>query len=455
MHIRSLAYAWLACLAALSPAFAAPVLLISIDGLHPAYVIEADRHGLAIPNLRSFMAKGTYARGVIGVVPTITYPSHTTMLTGVSPAVHGIASNTLFDPLGVNKEGWYWYVEDIRAPTLWQAAAQANLTTASVNWPVTVGDKHIRYLVPEYWRAYTADDVKLMRALTRPEGMLESLEARLGPFVDGYTDTVESDVVRTRFTVALLKEHKPDFMATHLIALDGTEHREGPFGPAAFKTLEQLDGMIGELGAAALAIDPSSIVVIVSDHGFIATHTAVNLRTRFVDAGLIKLKPAEPFASPAVDAWDAQVWSGGAVGAVVLRDGGDRNVKARVAKLLDQLKSDSRNGIARVFSKPELAAQEGFPEAEFLVEFAPGFYLGTALRGDLLTPGGSKGTHGYMPERPEMHAAFFIEGKGVAQGRDLGVIDMKQIAPTLAKLLRVKMPSAREPALPVAAPTQE
>ena len=112
-------------------AAAAPVLVISVDGLHPGYVTEADRHGLKVPTLRRFMQQGAYARGVVGVVPTVTYPSHTTLMTGVTPQEHGIISNTPFDPLNVNKEGWYWYAEDIKATTLWEVAAKAGLRTAS------------------------------------------------------------------------------------------------------------------------------------------------------------------------------------------------------------------------------------------------------------------------------------------------------------------------------------
>lgn len=441
----------LACTACNSAALAAPVMLISIDGLHPAYVTEPQRCKVELTHLRDFVTHGAYARGVVGVVPTITYPSHTTLLTGVAPAVHGIVANTTFDPLGVNREGWYWYAEDMRAPTLWQAAAQAKLTTASINWPVTVGDTHIDYLIPEFWRASTPDDLKLMRALARPEGLMRQLESKLGPFVDGYAEVVQDDAVRTKFTVELWKEHKPDFLATHLIALDGTEHHEGPFTAAACETLQSLDGMIGELAAAAIARDPSSIVVIVSDHGFIATHTTVNLATRFVDAGLIKLKQS---ATPAVEAWDAQIWPGGGVGAVVLRDRSDQVVRAKVAKLLHELKGDPRNGIVRVLDKSELAKLGGFPGAEFLVEFAPGFYLGTGLRGDLLTPAALKGMHGYLPERPEMHSVFFVKGKGIAEGRDLGVIDMRRIAPTLAKLLQIRMTGSLQPALPIEASGQ-
>ena len=101
-----------------------PVLVISVDGLHPAYVTEADRHGLKVPALRRLMQQGAHARGVVGVVPTVTYPSHTTLMTGVTPQEHGIISNTPFDPLNVNKEGWYWYAEDIKAKTLWEVAAK-------------------------------------------------------------------------------------------------------------------------------------------------------------------------------------------------------------------------------------------------------------------------------------------------------------------------------------------
>jgi predicted AlkP superfamily pyrophosphatase or phosphodiesterase len=98
----------------------------------------------------------------VGVVPTITYPSHTTIVTGVAPSEHGVISNTTFDPLLKNHAGWYWYGQAIRAQTLWEAASRAGLTTASINWPVTVEARGVRYLIPEYWRAETEDDRRLI-----------------------------------------------------------------------------------------------------------------------------------------------------------------------------------------------------------------------------------------------------------------------------------------------------
>jgi predicted AlkP superfamily pyrophosphatase or phosphodiesterase len=429
---------------------AEPVLLISVDGLHPEYVIEADRHGLEIPNLRRFVVAGTYASGVIGVVPTVTYPSHTTMVTGVPPAEHGIVANTPFDPSMTNHDGWFWYAENIRVPSLWTAVSRSGRVTASVNWPVTIGETGITYLLPEYWRAHNAEDLKLLRALTRPEGLLTELEQRLGPFVDGYTDSVESDRIRARFAVEVLRDKAPYFMAAHLIALDGTQHRDGPFVESAYETLEAIDGMVGELIAAARMNDPDTIIAVVSDHGFIATHTMVNLRTRFVAAGLIRIKePVTPDTASIVTAWDAQVWPTAGVAGIVLRDRADAHVHAKVTALLAELGADTHNGIAHVLTREKLAERRAYPDVDFLVEFAPGYYAGAALRGELLTPATSLGTHGYLPERPQMHASFFIQGTGIAAARDLGVVDMTQIAPTLATILNVGLPSARGAPLPV------
>jgi len=67
--------------------------MISIDRLRPDYVRAADPYGLRLPNLRRFQAEGASASGVKGVLPTVTYPSHTTLVTGVSPAAHGIVYN--------------------------------------------------------------------------------------------------------------------------------------------------------------------------------------------------------------------------------------------------------------------------------------------------------------------------------------------------------------------------
>ncbi|HKF26470.1 MAG TPA: ectonucleotide pyrophosphatase/phosphodiesterase, partial [Candidatus Acidoferrum sp.] len=171
------------------------LVMVSVDGLRPDYVTEADAHGAKVPNLRRLMREGAFADGVEGVIPTVTYPSHTTLVTGVWPDKHGIYANVTFDPLQRNAEGWYWYAEDVHAETLWEAAGKAGWKTASVQWPATVGDRSITWLIPEVWRAGTPEDGKLLRALSTP-GLLAEITPKLGDYRGGFDATPEADALR-------------------------------------------------------------------------------------------------------------------------------------------------------------------------------------------------------------------------------------------------------------------
>ncbi len=417
------------------------VVLLSLDGMRPDYVTRADELGLKIPNLRRMMREGTYAEGVSGVVPTITYPSHTTLMTGVWPNKHGIWANTTFDPERKNLQGWYWYSEDIKAPTLWDAANAAGMITASVSWPVSVGAP-VRYLIPEVWRAGTADDRKLMRALSTP-GLLANLEAELGPYADGSSGDVRNDRLRAKFATAIIKKYKPNLITVHLVALDATEHAHGPFSPEANATLEALDELVGQLRDAALSVDPEAIFCVVSDHGFAAVNQRLNLAAAFVSAGLIQPAAAKNrLGATTVESWKAMPWTSGGSAAIVLKDAHDAALEKRTRELLQQLAADPANGIIRIVERDELRKLGGFPSASFLVDLKPGFQMDFSFSGPVHRNGEAGGTHGYLPEHSEMRASFFVAGAGIAHGRNLGVIDMRQIAPTLAETLGLSLPSA-------------
>jgi hypothetical protein len=79
----------------------------------------------------------------------------------------------------------------------------------------------------------------------------------------------------------------------------------------------------------------------------------------------------------------------------------------------------------------------------------PGADVGYALAGPIDQAAPGTGTHGYLPDRPEMRASFFIMGRNIAAGRDLGVIDMRQVAPTVAGLLGVRLSTAKATPLPI------
>jgi predicted AlkP superfamily pyrophosphatase or phosphodiesterase len=422
--------------AADDPVAAPVVLLISVDGMKPEAVIDAPSHGLKVPNLRAFMADGAYARGVRGVLPTLTYPSHTTLLTGASPAKHGIIDNTTFDPQLLNQRGWYWYAEDIKVPTLWAAAAPANLRTANIYWPVSVGAK-ITYNLPQIWRAGTEDDLKLQRALSTP-GLEQELSAELGRYPGGMEETVAEDEIRARFAIRLLEKKHPEFFTVYLTGLDTEEHASGPFSAKSNQTLERLDGVVGLLRAAAEKAAPGrATVCVVSDHGFAAIEHDVNLYAAFREAGLFSVDKDNK-----VTGWKAMLWPAGGSAAVMLADPKDEQLRARVKALLDKLAGDPANGIDRIWSQEEVRQGRGFPDAAFLVSLKIGYEMAYSFSMPLITPPSNLGMHGYVPERAEMRSSFFIVGPHILKGKSLGEIDMRQIAPTLADVLHMHLAGA-------------
>lgn len=433
---RALVLCWLVvvvCVVAAAAQAPPPVvLMISIDGLRPDYVTAADKHGLKIPALRRFVTEGAFAEGVLGVIPTVTYPSHTTLITGVWPAKHGIFSNTIFDPLRTGQSAWYWYAEDIRVPTLWDAAAGAGWTTAAIQWPASVGAR-VSWNIPEYWRGDAAEDAKLRRAVSTP-GLVAELQADVGPYPHALD--VESDEARGRFAVRVLEKKRPALLLLHLIALDHTQHETAPFSAETFVVLERLDAVVAKLRETAERIAPGrAFVAIVSDHGFARVNTHLNLFVAFRDAGLVTVERGR------ITGWKAIPWTAGGSAAIMLKDANDGPTRGEVRALLDKLAADPANGIDRVLDADALRDRGGFPPAAFVVGLKPGWQMSSSLAGSVLSPG-KGGNHGHLPDLPDLHASFFLVGPGVPAGRALGLVDMRDVAPTLARRVGLSLPTA-------------
>ena len=411
------------------------LLLISIDGLMPNQVLKAESLGVAVPNLRRFVNDGAYATGVRTVVPSLTYPAHTTILTGTSPAIHGIASNIVFDPMGINKEGWYWYARDIRVPTLWDAAKLAQLVTANICWPVSVGAP-IDYNLVQYWRAALPDDAKLCRELSTP-GLVDELTTHVGPIPNGYDFSPEADEIRVKYAEYVITEKHPSFTTVYLGSLDALEHEAGPNGLPALAALERLDAMVGRLRSAFdRAVPERRTVAVVSDHGFIAYHTEIELGSLLRERSFLELGPENE-----VIAWKAAAWTAGGTGAIVINPAAGGDVRSSIDKLIIEISGSPDYGVQQVFRGREIDDLQGYRGVDYVIALRPGFKWGRRLAGPIFVHH-EGGTHGYLPDESGMDAAFFIVGQGITQSRSLGRIDMRDIAPTLAARLSLSLPLA-------------
>jgi predicted AlkP superfamily pyrophosphatase or phosphodiesterase len=413
-----------------------PVVLISIDGLKPDYVLDADKYNLQIPNLRRLVKEGTFATNVTGIMPTVTYPSHTTMVTGVSPAKHGIITNSPFDPFAKNQGGWNWYAEDIQVPTLWEVVGKNGMVSSSVDWPVTVG-ADIRFNIVQIWRASTPEDHKLLRVLST-KGLLDEAEKDLGEYPYGYNYTVTSDTQRARFSAYVLEHKKPNFHTAYFSVLDEDQHAHGPYTKEVFATLEEVDKMIGIVWQAAVKSgNGKAYVCLVSDHGFARVEKEIRINFALREAGLLELD-----GKGALKDFQAIAWNSGGSTAIILKNRSDEDTKQKVRQILGRLLADPESGVIKIFEGEAAKKTGGFPSAAFIVGSKPGYYFSGSFEGPVTKARGVGGGHGYIPELTEMDSAFFIAGPGIQSHRNLGRIDMRDIAPTLAGLLKVKLPSA-------------
>jgi predicted AlkP superfamily pyrophosphatase or phosphodiesterase len=415
------------------------VVMISIDGLMPSSYTDPAL-AAQTPNLRRLAKDGVWADGVVGVLPTVTYPSHTTLITGVEPAVHGIYDNRIFDPEDKSEGAWFWYARSIKVPTLPMAARARGLRAAAVTWPVTIG-MDLDAMAPEYIGSRHPESLDMLRALSKPSTLIDQAEAARGKAFSW----PQNDRDRTDLTLHILKTYDPSVMLLHLIALDSSQHGNGPGSPESLKTLAEVDGYVGEILDAIKASGRPTNVSVVSDHGFLPTKTQLQPNFAFKQAGLLQVG-----SRGEVTSWRAYFHASGGSGFVYVKDTADR---ARVQQLLMDLKKDPANGILNVWNSADLAAKGSHPDAAFGVDVVDGFYLGGG-HDVLVKASGSKGGHGFDPERKALHSSFILSGPAVQKRGSVGLIKMTQIAPTLAQILDVSLsPKAAKPISLSSAPT--
>nr|MBP8256283.1 alkaline phosphatase family protein [Opitutaceae bacterium] len=196
-------------------------------------------------------------------------------------------------------------------------------------------------------------------------------------------------------------------------------------------------------------------VCIVSDHGFSPVERLCYLDAAFVKAGLITLKSrGKSVAESGIARWVAQTWSSGGSAGIVLKNPQDREAYAKVKSLLEELAANPANGIARILDVEQIRAMGGTTTAQFWVDMRPGSQIHPALDPQLVSPAialavSARGAHGYTPDHPEMNSTFILAGQGIRKGQDLAVIDMRSIAPTLAKVMGIDFTTAEVPAIDV------
>lgn len=410
------------------------VILVTIDGFAAYHLYNQE---LELPNIRELIDRGAWVSSSETVFPSVTHPSHTTIVTGVEPRLHGVTNNSMvnrrtgesFHPTNKRRK------DIVRVPTIFDAAKAAKLTTASFFWPETKEDPSIDYNIPEVFTPERKADIEAVNSKWMEE--LKSANVPIDLYFRWYGSERQGagDAILAEAAAYTIEKYKPNLLAIHILVTDEAQHAHGPHHYMASAALSMADASIGILRRAVkkAGIEPDTTFIITADHGFHSVYQEINVRPVFEGAGLLE---------------KVKLHGGGWTMAVELTDRFDRSKDMAALQTAFAVLREQR--IVRQIAGPENMHELGLPTFEES-EYASGQYLlipdidfylvadpaspSTAPR-PRKTPAHS---HGYLPQHPRMYPALVLSGAGVKNHVNIPHAKNMDIAPTIAKLLGIRL----------------
>lgn len=414
------------------------VVLISVDGLAGFYF---DDPKAEMPNLHAMAREGVHASGMRASVPSVTWPNHTSLVTGCNPARHGVVGNNFLDratgkQVALIGDPIFDKSQIVRVPTIYDLAKQAGRSTVGIRWPAT---KHADTL------DWTIGDMKLevMESGVSTALAVDAKAAGLWPKpeVDAEGKTVPgkfTDDICTDLFLYVMREKKTTFGMLHIIDVDHDQHQFGPRTDEAYAAVKAADARVGRVWSELKKQYPENLSIIVaSDHGFSPIERLIFPNVILRDAGLIDVKGVR-----VVGGVVRTVIQGGSTLVYIMEDSKRSEIEAKIKEAFGKVE-EVQSVIGRdQFAEYGVADPSVDPRSPDMIVFAKeGFAFGDTAAGSMSfrDKPERKGTHGHDINLPHLQASFFAWGDGVKQGVELGLIHNTDVAPTLAKLMGLEM----------------
>lgn len=419
------------------------VVLVSMDGLAAFYF---DDPKADMPNLHALAEQGAHAKSMMAVIPTVTWPNHTTLVTGDYPELHGVVGNNYFDR---EKRAIVTLIQDpvfdkdeiVKVPTIYDVAKAAGLKTAGVHWPATRNAKSLDWQVP------ATRSMEMQRRYTTPSLLKECAEYGImivDPNVNERQPGEMSDALSTKVFNFVLKKHRPQFAMLHIGNTDHAQHEHGPRTDAVYAACKTEDAQLGEVWKELQTDFPGrATLFVVSDHGFSANDHYISAH------GILRELGYEGSTKVHTNRVEC-VTQGGSVMLYIMDRAHRKKIASKIRNAFAKQKGVTRVLTASRLKKNGLATPEEDPHAPDVVVLADtGYVFGDTSSGQI--PQSEKpergGSHGQDPLAPDLHATFVAWGVGIKSGVTLGEIKNIDVAPTIARVLQVKLPNAQGKAL--------
>ena len=381
--------------------------MISLDAVAQP---DADRL-LSLPALSALAENGVFCDNVKTVYPTLTYPIHTSLITGCSPRTHGIGHNQPFQPdAAPEMRKWFWSVGDIQVKTLYQAAKEKKLDVASVLWPVSGMNRYVHRNFPEVLPLPGENAALKMLRYGSPEWILH-MEALYGRTRKSIRQPHLDDYAALLCERLYASYHPPEALFVHLVDCDAMRHQYGTDSEEAHAAMERLDVRVGRIIDAVRKAHllEETLFCVVSDHG---QQDAPN--------GILLDRELQA-------ACGARAQSLG-MGAYIFGD----NLKAA----RDALEAHQAEwGIHTIYDEETLKALHAPENVHLAVEALPGHCFIDKQEATF-------GEHGFGLDCPQARTLLWLSGPGIHIGRRMAEANLIDIAPTIAKALGLSLPDA-------------
>lgn len=414
------------------------VMVLCVDGL-PAYLF-ADKNA-PMPNIRKLAAEGVVAEGMIVANPAVTWPNHTSLMTGVWPERHGVLFNGVLErpglglPIKVNPRKDK--LELVQFPTIYDSIHEQGMTIAAINWPCTRNASTIHDDFPDVPESFDFTTPRLIAGM-KDAGIVTDADIR--EFMK--LSSPARDHIWTQAVCHVIRERKPNLTLFHLLNVDSIHHRYGPQTAAGYSAVAYADSCIRDVIDAidAAGIRDRTTIMIVSDHGFISVPRTLQPNVVLRQAGLLTVENDQ--ASTA----RAHVYPEGGIGMVYLTVPDTYEEDRR--KVIELFRD--RNEIAEILT-PADYSRHGLPlpadnrqMADLILVAKEGFGFSLNPNGDdfVVNSQTTVGMHGFLSTNSKMNATFIASGYEIKKGATLGLIENRDVAPTIARLLGVPFDSA-------------
>lgn len=417
------------------------VVVISSD----AMVAEDLVYFKTLPAFKKYFEGGVQITEVSSIYPTVTFPAHATMMTGMYPDRHGIFSNMQLIP-GSDAAPWQWDYRFLNCSDIFREAKKAGKTTAAVFWPVTAGNPAIDYHIADYWSQGDDDtnEKAFARTGTSPE-VLEIIKKNEYLFKGHEREHPQRDAFGIACAADIIRQFKPDILMVHPANIDAVRHEYGVFGKHIKSAVDDFNRWvlkIGEVLERACILEDTNLFI-VSDHGQMNVRRNIGINVLLRENGFIHLD-----RDGKVNDWDAWCLSNGMSALIFLKNPQDAGLYRRVYECLESYRREGVYGFSKIYTESEARENERFGgkfsfvlESDGYTAFGD-FYERPLVR--LLTNSDYRygnATHGYLPYKGPQ-PILLAKGPDIKKNACFKGNHIVNEAPTYAEILGFNLPGA-------------